>query len=192
MNFLEKTVTIKDSNVETHTRQARVWIGEGTGLAYVQTLDIHHHLMKDTYNLTHVASGYAIPYRVNTPEEAQMFLEKVASIFEDRWNCDLRTITKRLHRNRSHIMAQIELAHYDSSAPHVDYFLYAATEDDVCGLSHDAADKDPLSAENAKIALQLLSQHPEATKAVMACVADADGIHNILRTFERAAVVEQI
>jgi hypothetical protein len=188
VNFLEKTLKIKDIN--TGSRQVTVWTGEGTGLAYVQSLDTDGKLLKDTYNLMHASSGYALPYLVNSPEEAQTYLEKVANIFADKWNCKLRILKKRIDRN---LLAQVELAHYDSLAPFVDYFLYAASGDDVYTESHiDAYDKDPNDAGNLKIAQQLLSNYPEATQVVMVRMAYADGIHHDLRTFEREAVVEQI
>jgi hypothetical protein len=187
MTFPQQTITIRDINAGT--RQVTAWIGEGTGLAYLQTLDTDGNLMKDTYNLMHILSGYALPHHVSTEAEAQTFLEKVACIFPDRWNCDLRTITKRLRRNQSHIMSQIELAHYDSLAPFVDFFLYAASKDEIYTESHtDAYDKDPKDAGNFKIAQRLLSEYPEATQVVMVRMADADGIHQELHTFERTAM----
>lgn len=188
MQFTEKTLTIKDG--KTGKRQVTAWQGENTGLAYVQSVGQSGKPLKETYNLTHVSSGYALPYTVSTVEEAQTYLEKVANIFEDRWNCKLSVIKKRIDLS---LLAQVELAHYDS-IDHMDFFLYGlkADGDLACDASTDADGRDPNDPDNVALAEQILADYPEAVKVVMVRMAQADGIHHILRTFERATATAQV
>lgn len=186
MDFNKQTITIQCEN-DTMTIDAMV--GEGTGLAY------HHLVLADgridptTWILSHVPSGVGIAhYGVGQEEEAQEWLEKVSTIFYDRWQCDLMHLKQRFYSHRD-VRAKIETAHYDATID--DYFLYAAEHDpdDDCDYplteSHtDAPTRDPESPLIQTIVAGLLKSYRSATKVVFVKMTP-DGQHHNIRVYER-------
>lgn len=188
MKFEQQTITIKNEHGNTITIDAMV--GIATGLAY------HHLAWADgtidttTWILSHVPSGMRLAdYGVPQEEAAQEWLEKVASIFSDRWNCDLARLKRRLWAHKD-TLAKIEEAHEDVIID--DYFLYAAKPDpdqEGCDYpyteSHTTAPtRNPDSPLIQAIVTDLLKSYRYATKVYFVKMTP-DGKHHTIRVYER-------
>lgn len=182
MNYEEKTITIKDTKTGTGAREITAHVGVGTGLACTE-------ITPNMWSVTHVSSGFALPYTLPTMDEAKRYLEMSSNIFRDQWNCDLVTVKKRMYRHANEINARIRAAYEASlNGPGDEYFLYARSEDDIFTESNtDAADTNPNSEENQCIASELLKDYPEADKVIMTRM-DPMGKHHNLKTFLRNSV----
>jgi len=83
--------------------------GEGTGLAYHLNLFPVPGRDPGGYCLTHIQSGYQLcSMSLSSPEQVQIFLERVAVLDPDQWRMDLPTFKKRYPaRKHARMIAQI-------------------------------------------------------------------------------------
>jgi hypothetical protein len=164
-------------------------IGEGTGLAYHNVIWANGTIDSTMWTLCHASSGMLIaPYGVYQEEEAQEWLEKVANIFADKWQCDLVHLKRRFLTRRD-TRAKIEAAHEEATID--DYFLYAAKPDpdQDCDYpyteSHTTAPtRNPDSPLIQSIVADLLKSYRHATKVYFVKMTP-DGKHHTIRVYER-------
>jgi hypothetical protein len=182
MEYEKQVLTIQDN--DAGTRDATAFIGVGTGLAI--TCQEH-----DMWMVTHVQSGLALPNITKTQGEAKRYLEGIVVIFKDHWNCDLATFKKRFKRHGTYINKKAKIAYEAAlSRPGDDFFLYACNDIEPFPESVDAANIDPNSEENQRIATGLLKDYPEATKVIMTRMDDG-GKHHDLKVFLRTTMPQQ-
>src|SRR5579859_7747317 len=91
--------------------------GEGTGLAY--HLNLFPWQDRDPgYCLTHIESGHQLcSMTLTSPQQAQIFLERVAALDPDQWRIDLATFKKRYPQGKhARMMARITQIYTDVQA----------------------------------------------------------------------------
>lgn len=176
--FANQTICVKmyDDHRNETMQEFPGAIGVGTGLAYYLGRD-------GEYGLVHVQSCYAFtPLGTKTEEEAKVFLSKVVPIIN--WNCDLRTLKKRL--SHSGWRSLVEEAYEASVVPQDSVFLYPVKADgDIIPETTDAND-NPQDPNNLALVKQILAYYDDVTSVRLvrmdARTLDLTLIHTYVRT----------
>jgi len=91
MEFKKQTVVIKGQRLNDPTvveESKEAYVGVCTGLAYRQDVEVDG---SSFYVLMHLQSGYCFPCYPDTEAQVRAWLEKVADLVPNRWDCDLPT-----------------------------------------------------------------------------------------------------